>query len=534
MLGFNLSLWGVVLAGLVAYALYGAFWRLYLSPIAHIPGPRLAAMTLLYEMYYDTWLGGKYEFKIIEMHKKYGPIIRISPWELRKKQSRFASLDFYDTIYVGHSAPRRSEKYYNLVRYFGLDLCVFSTIDHDVHRMRRNALNPFFSTTAVRSLQPVMQERNDVVQMRMKEFMNSGKVLNASNMLAAFTNDIVETYCFARCQHRIEHPDFDPRSRAAAFEGATSVHIMKHIWWVYDIMNYFPTAFVKALHHGAGLYLEQKRESRAAVEKIIHGENTDWRERDQPTIFRAALEAKVPDHEKSLGSRLTHYFVMEVMAGTLTTAMTLETIVYWLVAQPDTLRKLKEELKTVMPDVSDVGSVPLAVLENLPYLQAVVKEGLRLSYGSSMRLQRIDPDNPILFTDKNTGKEWVIPAKTPVGMSAVGIHHDESIFQDSKAFRPERWLGPDGKRREKYLVSFSRGSRNCLGMNLSYSELALFSANMWRTWTSKEVEPIGGEAGTLELYQTTVRDVEIEGDYYIPVAQKGSKGIQLIVRPFKA
>lgn len=35
-------------------------------------------------MYYDTWLGGQYEFKIIELHKQYGPIIRISPWELRK------------------------------------------------------------------------------------------------------------------------------------------------------------------------------------------------------------------------------------------------------------------------------------------------------------------------------------------------------------------------------------------------------------------------------------------------------------------
>lgn len=33
-------------------------------------------------MYYDIWLGGQYTFKIIELHKQYGPIIRISPWEL--------------------------------------------------------------------------------------------------------------------------------------------------------------------------------------------------------------------------------------------------------------------------------------------------------------------------------------------------------------------------------------------------------------------------------------------------------------------
>lgn len=35
-----------------------------------------------YEAYYDLILGGQYTFKIGELHKQYGPIIRISPWEL--------------------------------------------------------------------------------------------------------------------------------------------------------------------------------------------------------------------------------------------------------------------------------------------------------------------------------------------------------------------------------------------------------------------------------------------------------------------
>lgn len=38
---------GPALALLVAYTLYNALWRVYLSPIAHIPGPRLAALTRL-------------------------------------------------------------------------------------------------------------------------------------------------------------------------------------------------------------------------------------------------------------------------------------------------------------------------------------------------------------------------------------------------------------------------------------------------------------------------------------------------------
>jgi len=50
-------------------------------------------------MYYDTWLGGQYEFKIIELHKQYGPIIRISPWELRIKPYQLFCIVFIMRLY---------------------------------------------------------------------------------------------------------------------------------------------------------------------------------------------------------------------------------------------------------------------------------------------------------------------------------------------------------------------------------------------------------------------------------------------------
>lgn len=46
--------------------------RLYFHPIAHIPGPRLAALTWWYEFYFDVIKPGQYVFKIQELHKKYG------------------------------------------------------------------------------------------------------------------------------------------------------------------------------------------------------------------------------------------------------------------------------------------------------------------------------------------------------------------------------------------------------------------------------------------------------------------------------
>ncbi|KAI1523161.1 CypX Cytochrome P450, partial [Pyrenophora tritici-repentis] len=89
----------------------------------------------------------------------------------------------------------------------------------------------------------------------------------------------------------------------------------------------------------------------------------------------------------------------------------------------------------------------------------VIFEGLRLSYGLSHRSQRSSPEGPLYY------KDIKIPPNTPVGMTSVMIHHDESIFPRSHDFIPERWTDlQERKILNKYLVAFGRGSRQCVGM----------------------------------------------------------------------
>ena len=102
-----------------------------------------------------------------------------------------------------------------------------------------------------------------------------------------------------------------------------------------------------------------------------------------------------------------------------------------------------------------------AELEQLPYLTAVIQEGLRLHPNPVGRLQRVSPDTALVYSDGMMKKEWVIPAGTPVSMDARTTHMDSTVFPEPLRFLPERWI--DNPNLDKYLLTFSKGTRICAG-----------------------------------------------------------------------
>lgn len=255
----------------------------------------------------------------------------------------------------------------------------------------------------------------------------------------------------------------------------------------------------------------QEAEYLAMSEGVIAGGDDD--KTSHVTIFHEILhEPSLPPDEKTV-SRMTAEATSFVGAGTLNVAHMLSLTCFFVLKEPAVYERLTVELRDVMPDPD--SRVSLQKLEALPYLNAVVDEGLRLSYGSMHRLSRSHPNQTLHF------RRWTIPPGTPVGCSAYLTHTNPALFPDPHTFRPSRWLGLEPRERRRlqsYLCNFGHDTRQCVGMCLACTEIYLSLGYLVRRLGSR-----------LELFDTQYeRDVAFVRDYFIPAAGKESRGCRVV------
>lgn len=213
------------------YTLYGLIYRLYFSPLAKFPGPKLAAATRWYEFYYDVVKRNRFSWQIQKMHDQYGslfsfivvllifcvregresrsydglglltiplgPIIRISPEELHVRDP-----DWYDELMTTSIRPRdKSEAFAGRS---GRD-SIFGTVQHDHHRVRRGALNPFFSKKSISAIQPLIQSKVDLLCTGLGEYApdgsdekRAGREIELGVAYMSLTLDVISHYAFGK------------------------------------------------------------------------------------------------------------------------------------------------------------------------------------------------------------------------------------------------------------------------------------------------------------------------------------------------
>lgn len=228
------------------------------------------------------------------------------------------------------------------------------------------------------------------------------------------------------------------------------------------------------------------------------------------TIFDEILnDGDLPAHEKTV-DRLTDEATILVIAASETPAKVLALIMYHVLDKPEILRTLQRDLAKAFDSNRETPSYQQ--LEQMPYLSAVVKEGLRLHGGIVARSQRISRFETLRCAG------FDIPPGTPLSTSSYFIHRDPTIFPNPATFDPDRWLkSTDPHALDRYLVAFGRGTRNCVGKNLGQAELFLTLATVLRRFD-------------FDLYETAASDVTMERDWYVMQPKKDSLGVRAMVR----
>nr|AHL83556.1 flavonoid-3'-hydroxylase [Iris x hollandica] len=179
------------------------------------------------------------------------------------------------------------------------------------------------------------------------------------------------------------------------------------------------------------------------------------------------------------GGKLTNTDIKALLlnlftAGTDTSSSTVEWALVELIRHPDILRKAQEELDSV---VGRERLVSESDLPNLPVLQAVVKETLRLHPSTPLSLPRMSSEECVI------GGYRIPKHATPL-VNVWAIGRDPSVWTDPLEFRPARFL-PGGEREhvdvrgnDFEVIPFGAGRRICAGMSLGIRMVQLMTATI--------------------------------------------------------
>lgn len=157
--------------------------------------------------------------------------------------------------------------------------------------------------------------------------------------------------------------------------------------------------------------------------------------------------------------------VIFLAAGSETTATLLSGALYLLLTHRESLEQLTAEIRTTFKSESDID---MHSTTNLPFLQAVLQESLRLYPPAPNTFPRRTPAPGEIVCGR------FVPAKTTVGVHQWSANRSSLNFYLPDTFVPERWMGRD-KRFENdkrdACQPFSFGPRNCIGQKYvsSYS-----------------------------------------------------------------
>ncbi|KAL3420108.1 cytochrome P450 [Phlyctema vagabunda] len=474
------ALYSNPITSLVAIAVIALFsrsiYRLSLHPLSHIPGPLLPKITSLW-LHYHAYIGDEATV-IHHAHMKYGTLVRVSPNEVD-----ISDADSITPIYVSKGGFPKASCYAN----FDIDghKTIFSTTDSEHRAPRAKAVVPMFSTKSIRDNEAALYGCVNRMIERMQEEAETGRPVNVLNLSRSLAVDAVSTHLFQ--QNYNGTSEKGKTLSVSAFVDAF-VAVGRFFYLPNTVFTWVDWAFEKFLPD------QHASDSMTIVDKFVENlvDSTPKGAQNYPGRLKSAGidSSEVKSQCKDL-----------IFAGTDSTGMNLATICRNLSLYPEKYGRLRNEVVSN----ESLGSQAQEV-QSLPYLSAVVKEGLRISMANPTRLPHVVPAGGWVF------KGVQFPEGSIVGCSGYELHFNAAAFPNPREFQPERWLeGNVTPEANKYWFAFGAGSRACIARNLASTELYFATQKLAESNVLKGARVCQeGEIEIYEWFNSSVKGEKIE------------------------
>jgi len=482
---------GCLIVPLLLLLTHSAYRISSLHPLSHIPGPLLARLSSLW-LTYHAWIGDEASC-VHQLHEHYGPIVRTGP-----NSVDIADGEALQPIYVEKGGFLKAEFYGN----FDIDghKTIFSDVDPGHRARRAKAVAALFSTTSLRQGQDTIDDCVSKFVSRLQQESAKGEPVNVLNLTRALALDVVSSYLLGKRYGGLDE-DRDEKKAVKDEVRETAKKEKKHgtemsasgmvdtfvavgrFWYLpslaFQWLEWAETKLkadpevVKSMELVDDFVGSVVDQAQSQLQQQPAGEKTTITTTTSSIVsFPARLLAAglSPSETRAQCKDL-------VFAGTDSTGMNLATIVFHLARNPDIYARLQQELlhsKSHTSDDGDHDDHDATQSSSLPYLRAVVKEGLRLSMANPSRLPRVVPPTVASGTPGWTFKSTYFPPGTVVSCTPYSLHLNSLVFADAHTFNPSRWLSvseSSSPSQSRDFIPFGLGSRQCIARNLATLEL---------------------------------------------------------------
>ncbi|KIL86254.1 pisatin demethylase [Fusarium avenaceum] len=432
---------------LVAVVAYNLLWFIYtslISSLRKIPGPFLARISRVWEMK-EAATGNLHE-TIMHLHQLHGP-----------SRYDFDTEEATKTIYRIGNALHKADYYIP----FGLPSFpnLFDMQDPSRHAGMKKKVASLYTMTALLSYEEGVDRQTAILREKMQIFCDEKQVIDLPQLLQYYAFDVVGVITVGKSMGMMES-NSDTNGACEALDSMWHYSSMvayiphMHAWWL-RLSSLLP---IEVPIQGLTEYVEQRiaqykvKAASIGDDAALKGENN----------FLAKL--LVMEKQGKVTSAETQQAIgLNIGAGSDTTANALSSILYFLYTNPHTLSRLRGELDTHVK----VNPISFEQSQSMPYLQAVIKEALRLHPGVGTQLTRVVPKGGLVI------EGHFFPEGTEVGVNGWALYHNKAIFgDDASEFRPERWLEAGKNVNIGGSFAFGAGSRSCIGKNISILEMS--------------------------------------------------------------